>query len=149
MRCSSLTSIVVARGNTKYDSREKCNAIIETRNNYLMYGCQTSIIPNGVTSIGYRAFAGCSSLTSITIPDSVGIIEEGAFEYCKKLTSVTIPNSVSIIESGAFAHCSSLNSITFQGTIAQWKNIESYCYRNLFTTFPFKVVHCTDGDVEI
>lgn len=149
VRCSSLTSIVVASGNTKYDSREECNAIIETRNNSLMYGCQTSIIPNGVESIGYRAFAGCSSLTSITIPDSVGIIEEGAFEYCEKLTSVTIPNSVCIIEDHAFEYCKKLTSITLQGTIAQWKNIESYCYRNLFTTFPFKVVHCTDGDVEI
>ena len=80
--CESLTNIVVAKGNTIYDSREECNAIIETGTNTLICGCQTSIIPNSVTSIGEGAFFHCESLTDITIPNSVKSIEDGAFYGC-------------------------------------------------------------------
>ncbi len=37
------------------------------------------VIPNSVTSIGERAFSGCSSLTSVTIPNSVTSIGNLAF----------------------------------------------------------------------
>ena len=67
--CSSLTSIVVDSGNSKYDSRNGCNAIIETASNTLIAGCQNTIIPNSVTSIGNMAFE-YSNLTSIQIPNS-------------------------------------------------------------------------------
>ena len=54
--CDNLTSIVVNAGNTKYDSRNGCNAIIETASNTLIAGCKNTIIPNSVTSIGNYAF---------------------------------------------------------------------------------------------
>ena len=63
-KCRSLTSIVVESGNTHYDSRNNCNAIIQTDNNQLVQGCQNTIIPNSVTSIGEAAFSGCSSQTT-------------------------------------------------------------------------------------
>ena len=66
-------------------------------------------IPDSVTSIGYGAFKGCSSLTSITIPDSVTLIGYSAFWHCSSLTSITIPNSVTSIEKWAFNDCKSLN----------------------------------------
>ena len=69
-------------------------------------------IPNGVTSIGNRAFYRCSSLTSVTIPDGVTRIGYDAFQNCTGLTSVTIPNSVTTIGSSAFYGCSSLTSVT-------------------------------------
>ena len=145
--CESLTNIVVARGNTIYDSREECNAIIETGTNTLICGCQTSIIPNSVTSIGEGAFFHCESLTDITIPNSVKSIEDGAFCQCSSLTSITIPNSVTSIGYAAFWDCSSLTSITFQGTIAQWKEIA--LDENWNNSIPTKFVHCTDGDIGI
>ncbi len=80
--CSSLTSINVEEGNAKYDSRDNCNAIIETATNTLVAGCQSTIIPNSVSSIGERAFDGCSSRTSITIPNSVTSIGNYAFSGC-------------------------------------------------------------------
>ena len=47
------------------------------------------VIPNSVTSIGDRAFYGCTGLTSVTIPNSVTSIGGYAFYYCDGLTSVT------------------------------------------------------------
>ena len=100
--CTSLTSIVVAEGNTKYDSRENCNAIIETATNTLIRGCKNTIIPNSVTSIGYQAFYGCTGLTSIEIPNSVTSIGSSAFYNCFGLTSIETPNSVTSIDTYAF-----------------------------------------------
>ena len=86
----NLVSISVEEGNSIYDSREKCNAIIETNSNVLIIGCKNTKIPNSVTSIGDRAFKKCSALTSIEIPNSVTSIGEEAFGYCNGLTSVTV-----------------------------------------------------------
>ena len=54
--CSGLTSITVEEGNPNYDSRENCNAIIETESNTLIAGCMNTIIPSSVTNIGVFAF---------------------------------------------------------------------------------------------
>ena len=115
--CSSLESIVVESGNTQYDSRENCNAIIETTTNTLIAGCKNTTIPNSVTSIGYKAFFGCSSLIAITIPNSVTSIEDFAFNSCSSLTAVTIGNSVTSIGEMAFYGCSSLTAITIPNSV--------------------------------
>ena len=124
--CSGLTSIVVEVGNRKYDSRENCNAIIETESNTLIAGCMSTIIPNSVTSIGYGAFYSCSGLTSITIPNSVTSIGVGAFSGCSGLTSITIPNSVTSIGVGAFSGCSGLTSITIPNSVTSIGNNAFY-----------------------
>ena len=115
--CESLTSMMVESGNTVYDTRENCNAIIETASKTLIAGCQSTTIPNSVTSIGGSAFYGCSSLTSLTIPNSVTSIGSSAFSDCSSLTSITIPNSVTSIGSSAFSDCSSLTSITIPNSV--------------------------------
>ena len=109
--CYRLTSIRVSSGNKNYDSRNDCNAIIETETNTLLTGCQNTIIPDSVTSIGYGAFAHCSGLTFIEIPDSVTTIEHGAFIGCSNLTSIVIPDSVTTIEINAFNGCNALKTI--------------------------------------
>ena len=101
--CSGLTSIVVESGNTTYDSRDNCNAIIETASNTLVAGCKNTIIPNSVTSIGNSAFSDCYSLTSITIPNSVTSIGELAFYDCSGLKDVyCYPTEVPETSSNAF-----------------------------------------------
>ena len=112
-----LESIFVESGNTTYDSRENCNAIIETATNTLILGCQNTVIPNSVTSVGDYAFFKCSSMTSIEIPNSVTSIGEEAFSYCSSLASIIIPNSVESIGYSAFLYCSSLTSITLPNSV--------------------------------
>jgi serine/threonine protein kinase len=143
--CDRLSSIVVDKKNKFFDSRDNCNAIIETKSNKLIAGCKNSIIPNsvsiigenafslcrclgkitipeGVVEIGSRAFYFCDSLTSIEIPDGVMSIGNRAFNGCTKLVSVKIPNSVRSIGEGAFGGCKSLETVRIPDDI---DNIES------------------------
>ena len=106
--CKNLKSIVVAEGNHKYDSRNNCNAIIETENNRLVVGCMSTIIPNSVTEISEGAFGGSTGLQSIVIPDSVTKIGDYAFWGCTDLQSIVIPNSVKEIGERAFSGCTGL-----------------------------------------
>ncbi len=115
-RCDALETITVASGNSTYDSRDNCNAIIHTESDNLIAGCKNTVIPNTVTSIGSKAFYGCIGLTSITIPDSVTSIGEQAFYPCCGLKSVTIPSSVSAIGNYAFCGCTALDTITLAWT---------------------------------
>ena len=135
--CSGLTSIIVEEGNTAYDSRDNCNAIIETASNTLIAGCKNTTIPNSVSSIGNGAFCGCSGLTSITIPNSVTLINFLAFSSCSGLTSVVIPNSVTTICPYAFSGCKSLTSISIGSGLTEicghaFENsselLDVYCY---------------------
>ena len=114
---SDLTSFIVETGNPNYDSRNNCNAIIETSTNTLIIGCQKTIIPNSVTTIGDYAFLQCYGLSSITIPNSVTAINNCAFYNCRGLTSVTIGNSVTSIGENAFNGCSGLTSITIPNSV--------------------------------
>lgn len=110
--CTNLISIDVAKSNTKYDSREDCNAIIETSSNTLVNGCSKTIVPESVTRIGNQAFSGCSGLTSIVIPKNVTNIGYSAFSSCNNLSSVVIPEGVTSLEMYLFSDCTSLTSIT-------------------------------------
>ena len=102
--CDGLVSIIVTDGNTIYDSRNNCNAIIETASNTLIVGCKGTSIPNGITRIGDYAFFG-SSVTSINIPSSVISIGNNAFDSCRELASITIPNSITSLGREVFRCC--------------------------------------------
>lgn len=110
--CNNLTTMTVEEGNTIYDSRDNCNAIIETASNTLVAGCRNSIIPNSVTAIGDYAFYGCTGLTSINIHNKITRIGLAAFLECTGLTSVTVPESVTTIGMGAtFQRCTALKEV--------------------------------------
>ena len=138
--CSDLTSVIVENGNTSFDSRDNCNAIIETATNTLIQGCKNTTIPNSVTSIGDYAFFCCSGLTSVTIPNSVNSIGEHAFDGCAVLISVTIPNSVTSIGNYAFIGCSGLTSVTIPNSVTSIENgAFEYCSGLTSVTIPNSV----------
>ena len=112
--CNALTSIIVEEGNPVYDSRDNCNAIIETNSNTLIAGCATTDIPNTIMHIGPNAFSYLSSLHTIEIPNSVITIGDHAFYACSSLVSITIPNNVTSIGRWALYACYSLNSIVVE-----------------------------------
>ena len=125
-RCTpNLTTITVDKENAVFDSRENCNAIIETSSNTLIAGCSTAFIPKSIKSIGDNAFDGCSNLTTITIPKGVTSIGYAAFETCTNLTSITIPESVTNIGYAAFNLCSSLKAFTIPEGVT---NIEAHTF---------------------
>ena len=124
--CGGLESIVVESGNTVYDSRENCNAIIETATNTMLSGCRNTTIPNSVTSLGDGCFSGCSGLTSITIPNSVTSLGEYCFYECSGLTEVhanretpprssTAPHTVSGIRMTHTSRCYSMAGVSLPG----------------------------------
>ena len=112
--CAELTEITVESGNTVFDSRNGCNAIIRTSTNELLSGCQNTVIPDDVTRIGDNAFYYCSTLTGeLVIPENITSIGGYAFERCTGLTgSLIIPNTVVELGESAFAYCSG-----FDGTL--------------------------------
>lgn len=131
--CNGLTSISVHRNNPIYDSRRNCNAIIHTKSNKLIRGCNKTRVPNSIqhledyafsyctdickiklsniVSIGRGVFEGCTNLCSVSIPNSVTEISDHTFSGCSLLSSIQIPNSVTEIGAYAFNNCSSLSSI--------------------------------------
>ena len=125
--CDRLASIFVEVGNKVYDSRDNCNAIIETATNTLIVGSNNTIIPGSVTSIGSRAFIFRTGLKSLTIPHSVTSIGDYAFDYCAGLTSVAIPGSVTSIGSSAFSSCTGLTSVSIGIGVT---SIGSYAFSN-------------------
>lgn len=81
-RCPNIKRVVVDSCNQKYDSRDNCNAIIETATNNLLLGFSTTKIPNTVRSIGDGAFLQCTGLKAISFPNLLRSIGAGAFSSC-------------------------------------------------------------------
>ena len=145
--CNNLASMAVADGNTVYDSRNGCNAIIETLTNKLIYGCSNSTIPAGVTSIGDRAFMNCSNLTSITIPASVTSIGERAFQNCRNLATVTVYAPSCTLGDKAFLNCSKLENIyVFSDLVDDYQGAENWSsYEDKITEMPNPNGKCGDN----
>ena len=118
-----LTSMIVDSENKKYDSRNNCNAIIETATNILVQGCKATIIPNDIVEIGGAAF-----------------MEQ-------TLNSMTIPKSVKKLGANVFANCKGITQLHYLGTKAEWDTIDKGIAWNNSSTI--KSVACSDGTITL
>ena len=107
--CTGVNSITVDEGNTQYDSRNSCNAVIDSKSNKLILGCRRTIIPDDVTSIGYNSYINSGDI--ITIPEGVKTIHLSAFSSCNDLKTVYIPASVTDIGYYIFPGCINLSDV--------------------------------------
>ena len=126
--CRGLMSISVSSGNARYSSKN--GFLLSKDGRTLIQGVNgDAAIPEGVKSIRYGAFVGCSGLTSVTIPDSVTSIGKEAFEGCYGLMSVTIGNGVTSIGDYAFSVCEGLTSVTIPNSVTSiGEGAFSNCY---------------------
>lgn len=108
-RCDNLVSIVIESGNQYYDSRDNCNAVVETATNTLIFACKGTAIPSSVI-IGQNAFKECT-MTTIDVTEGVTTIEPLAFNFCTSLKTVTLPSSLTSLGMMAFNGCSALTDI--------------------------------------
>ena len=166
--CSSLTEITIDANNDNYKTIDG-NLYTKDGKTLIQYAIgkkDTSfIIPDGVTSIGYKAFENCDSITDITIPASIEIIGEYAFHMCDNLTGinimhgnltsigehafyncysltdVNIPSSVTSIGKSAFSYCNSLNNINVDANNEKYKSIDG----NLYTKDGKTLIQYTEG----
>ena len=116
----SLSYLSVDEDNPVYDSRGGCNAIIESATNTLLYGCMTTVIPNGVEVIAMNAFwIVCNTEPfALDIPASVKVIDYCAFQTCDWLVGVTLHDGLEKIGDGAFRH-TSIERITIPATVTE------------------------------
>ena len=145
--CCALSSVTVASGNSVYDSRNNCNAIIETEKNALIVGCKNTVIPNSVTSISEDAFSCRSSLMSIDIPNSVTDIGGFAFLGCSGLTCIAIPNSVKTIGNRAFYNCSILDEVYSFIMDPSRTTMGSSCFFNETSIYDQRTLHVPMGSL--
>lgn len=117
VNCTNIESIIVADGNKTFDSRNNCNSIIRTSDNTLVIGCKNSTIPEGVETIGSKAFA-MTDLSKIEIANSVKVIEDFAFYGCK-LANITIPTNIVKIGENAFCQNNNLSVVNFEAIKCQ------------------------------
>ena len=126
--CNLLESISVDEENVYYDSRNNCNAIIETELNCLITSCKNTIIPTGVETLGSSSFSN-AQLDTLIIPEGVREIYNYAFMY-STINEIVIPSSITYIYSTAFSSCQNLEKIFYFGTKEEWNRISVDEYGN-------------------
>ena len=113
---NKISNLSVAEDNHNYDSRNNCNAIIETATNTLVRGCINTIVPNDIKIIGDYAFYYCSDLPKITLPEGIISIGYEAFGWCSNLTSITLPSTLKSIDGFALS-LTGISSITIPASV--------------------------------
>ena len=147
--CHSLESMSVEEENTVYDSRDTCNAIIETATDKMVAGCKNTTFPNGLRSIADYCFWNCHDLRELNLPNSLEEIGNHTFYMCQGLQHVTLPNSLTHLGNGAFSDCTGLMSVTLS------ENLESipsqafaWCWNLTSVIIPESVTNINDNAFE-
>jgi hypothetical protein len=118
--CPLLASIEVAEDNANYSS---VDGVLYDKDRTRILLCPPSktgvhAIPDGVTDISDRTFAGCAGLSAVSVPGSVTNIGAHAFEGCTGLREVVLPEGLAGLGDYAFAECAGLETVAIPGSVA-------------------------------
>ena len=113
----ALDSISVDENNNYYDSRNHCNALIESSSDKLLLGCHKTIIPEDISTIGECAFRNVRNLRSVVLSDNVSSIGKEAFNGCKEMEELVLPEELETIDDYTFQDCDSLQSLTLPASV--------------------------------
>ena len=140
--CDELKQISVSEQNSVYDSRDNCNAIIETDTDRLIVGCQSTVIPTSVKILGPYCFAHLDDLEEVKYASGtvhLETIEHGAFQNCSSLTELKIPVSVKEIKDDPFSYCPVLESIEIPDGIPVFESNFQQCYQLKSAKLPWGI----------
>ena len=148
-RCTALESIAVDGANTVFDSRQNCNALIETSSNRLILGSKNTIIPEGVVTLGGYAFSG-QPITSIVIPASVTNLEPRCFVNCSQLVSVeclskTPPSIYASVFEGISDQCVLTVPFGCSANYSDWAQYFSAIVERQIGTSPYLKITMVNG----
>lgn len=115
--CTQLADVSVDPANTVFDSREGCNAIIETATNTLYQAFISTRIPSTVTTIGRFAYSYVAGLTELRIPSNVTALAGVSVFSCGDLRSVVLPAELTTIGHQSFDYCDSLKTVKVGMTV--------------------------------
>lgn len=129
---SQFDALVVEPGNPCYDSRDNCNALIETATNELIVGCKSTKFPRDLTAIRPSAFIGATELQDVDLPETLREIGQDAFVE-SGVREVVLPASIKELPRYVFQYCGNLNRITLnEGLRSIGVGALSHCaYREL------------------
>ena len=148
--CKKLRRIEVTEGNPVY---MYVNGMLLDKKKGMLIFVQKNIkgniqIPEDVTEIGWRAFEGCTGLTSIIMPEGITEIEDHAFIGCTGLKSITIPKSVTTIGRSAFEDCKGLVELDVSEENPVYKSVNGMLLNKKGTEVIFAPEGIT-GDIQI
>lgn len=133
--CKYVSRIDVSPHNKTYDSRNGCNAVLNTGTNELIVGCRQTTIPETAEAIGDYAFAYRLARPALSLPQSIKRIGKGAFLGCDNLKYVYVPENATFIGRDAFAYCHSLSEVYIFGNIETISHSTFYDCTRLTTVF--------------
>lgn len=140
--CNRLKSIIVEEGNSVFDSRSNCNAIIETKNNKIITGCVGTTIPNDITEIGNYAFLDISDLHYLSIPSNIKRLGNSSFRNCDlKAVWSYIENPYQIYDVFGYSDTNGNHRNTTAtlyvptGTKAKYEQLRDWCYFPIIEEF--------------
>lgn len=115
--CMEIERLTVDSENPVFDSRNNCNAIVETATDTLVLGCKGTVIDSTVTAIGERAFNIDFGPADLIIPGNVKTIGDSAFSNSNRLTNVTIEEGVETIGEFAFSMTQNIKTLTLPKSV--------------------------------
>ncbi len=80
------------------------------------------VIPEGVTSIGARAFM-CMPMETLILPDSVTTVGAAAFQLCPNLTTVVIGSGLESVGKDGFYESTALETVYYKGSSFDWGRV--------------------------